>query len=491
MSDRALLESVARRAMEQYGLEPDFPAAALAEASSARATAPDGVRDLRNLLWSSIDNDESRDLDQLEVCDGASGSRSRVLVAIADVDAFVAQGDAIDGHAQTNTTSVYTAARIFPMLPETLSTDKTSLLPDVDRAAIVIQLDVDAAGLVQQSDVYRAMVRNRAKLTYDEVGAWLEGKGPAPAALARVGGLEAQLRQQDRIAQALRVNRQAQGALDFDRAEMRPVMEGDRIADLKAVAIGRARDLIEDFMIAANGETAAFLAARGSPSLRRVVKTPERWPRIVGLAAERGVTLPGEPDARALEAFLKSERQRSPDTFDELSLSVIKLLGRGEYAVALGTVPHATGKGDSPQEPGHFALAVPSYSHSTAPNRRYPDLIMQRLLKAASMGAPPSYGVPELERLAQHCTTQEDAANKVERLVQKAAAALLLSRRIGEEFDAIVTGASPKGTWVRIRQPRVEGKLERGFEGLDVGDRVRVRLVSTDPQRGFIDFAHG
>jgi exoribonuclease-2 len=489
MSDRSLLESLARRAMQQYGLEPDFPAAALTEASSARATAPDGVRDLRNLLWSSIDNDESRDLDQLEVCDGGSGSASRVLVAIADVDAFVAQGDAIDGHAQTNTTSVYTAARIFPMLPEALSTDKTSLLPDVDRAAIVIQLDVDAAGLVQQSDVYRAMVRNRAKLTYDEVGVWLEGKGPMPGALAKVGGLEAQLRQQDRIAQALRANRQAQGALDFDRAEMRPVMEGDRLADLKAVAIGRARDLIEDFMIAANGATAAFLAARRSPSLRRVVRTPERWPRIVDLAAERGATLPGEPDARALEAFLKSERQRSPDTFDELSLSVIKLLGRGEYAVALGTVPRATGKGDSPQEPGHFALAVPSYSHSTAPNRRYPDLIMQRLLKAASTGAPPSYGVPELERLAQHCTVQEDAANKVERLVQKAAAALLLSRRIGEEFDGIVTGASPKGTWVRIRQPRVEGKLERGFEGLDVGNRVRVKLISTNPEKGFIDFA--
>ena len=492
MSDRSLLESVARKAMQQYGLEPDFPAAALAEASAARATAPDGVRDLRNLPWSSIDNDESRDLDQLEVCDGGSGSVSRVLVAIADVDAFVAQGDAVDGHAEANTTSVYTAARIFPMLPETLSTDKTSLLPDVDRAAIVIQLDVDAAGLVQQSDVYRAMVRNRAKLTYDEVGAWLEGRGPAPAALVRVGGLEAQLRQQDRIAQALRASRQAQGALDFDRAELRPVMEGDRIADLKAVAIGRARDLIEDFMIAANGATASFLAARRSPSLRRVVRTPERWPRIVSLAAERGATLPGEPDALALEAFLKSERQRSPDTFDELSLSVIKLLGRGEYAVDMGTVPRVTGLGDSPQASqatGHFALAVSSYSHSTAPNRRYPDLIMQRLLKAASTGTPPSYGVPELERLARHCTTQEDAANKVERLVQKAAAALLLSRRIGEEFDGIVTGASPKGTWVRIRQPRVEGKLERGFEGLDVGNRVRVRLISTNPEKGFIDFA--
>lgn len=227
-------------------------------------------------------------------------------------------------------------------------------------------------------------------------------------------------------------------------------------------------------MIAANGATARFLAARGSPSLRRVVKTPERWPRIVSLATERGTTLPSEPDARALEAFLTSEHKRSPEGFDELSLSVIKLLGRGEYAVAGG--------------PGHFALAVSSYSHSTAPNRRYPDLIMQRLLKAAASGSPSSYGVPELERLAQHCTAQEDAASKVERLVQKAAAALLLSRRIGEEFDAVVTGASPRGTWVRLRSPKVEGKLERGFEGLDVGDLLRVRLISTNPERGFIDF---
>jgi exoribonuclease-2 len=489
MSDRSLLESIAARAMRDYGLEPDFPAAALAEATSARPVPFDGIRDLRNLLWSSIDNDESRDLDQLEVWDGDRGGVSRVLVAIADVDALVTQGDAVDIHAQANTTSVYTAARIFPMLPEALSTDKTSLLPDVDRAAIVIQLEVGADGVVAQRDVYRALVRNRAKLAYDEVGAWLEGNGAPPDAIGTVSGLDVQLRAQDRIAQALRMNRHAHGALDFDRAELRPVMEGDRVADLRAVASGRARDLIEDFMIAANGATAGFLAARRSPSLRRVVKTPERWPRIVSLAAERGMTLPADPDALALERFLTRERQRSPETFDELSLSVIKLLGRGEYAVTTATVPRATGTGDSPLPAGHFALAVTSYSHSTAPNRRYPDLIMQRLLKAASTGVPPSYAVPELERLAQHCTQQEDAANKVERLVQKAAAALLLSRRTGEEFDAIVTGASPKGTWVRIRQPRVEGRLERGFEGLDVGDRVRVRLISTNPEKGFIDFA--
>ena len=478
--------------MQQYGLEPDFPAAALAEASSARATAPDGVRDLRSLPWSSIDNDESRDLDQLEVCDGGSDSASRVLVAIADVDAFVAQGDAVDGHAQTNTTSVYTAARIFPMLPETLSTDKTSLLPDVDRAAIVIQLDVDAAGLVQQSDVYRAMVRNRAKLTYDEVGAWLEGRGPAPAALARVGGLETQLRQQDRIAQALRANRQAQGALDFDRAEMRPVMEGDRVADLKAVAIGRARDLIEDFMIAANGASAAFLAARGSPSLRRIVRTPERWPRIVALAAERGATLPGEPDARALEAFLKSERQRSPDTFDELSLSVIKLLGRGEYAVDMGTVPRARARGTVP---GSLRRPVTSRSPSPAtPTRRHRTVAIPtsscsgcsrrpRRARRRRTGCPSSSDWHSTARCRRTARTRSSGSCRRPR-----------PRSCFPAGSARSSTASSRAPRRRARgcgsvSHRVEGKLERGFEGLDVGNRVRVKLISTNPEKGFIDFA--
>ena len=473
-----MLESIARRAMQQFGLEPDFPQAALAQAASASQSTSNGLRDLRGLLWSSIDNDESRDLDQLEVCDKAPAGRSRVLVAIADVDALVPKASAVDKHASTNTTSVYTAARIFAMLPEVLSTDKTSLLAGVDRAAIIIQLDIDADGVVQQSDVYPALVRNHAKLAYDSVGAWLEGSGAAPADLAAVPGLEDQLREQDRLAQLLRRQRQSLGALDFDRSELRPVMDGDRIADLQAVVGGRARDLIEDFMIAANGATTRFLTGKGSPSLRRVVKTPERWPRIVSLAAERGTTLPDEADAKALEGFLNAERKRAPDTFDDLSLSVIKLLGRGEYAVATGS-----------NAPGHFALAVPSYSHSTAPNRRFPDLIMQRLLKAVFAGTGVPYAPDELKGLAAHCTTQEDAANKVERLVQKAAAALLLSTRIGEVFDAVVTGASSKGTWARITRPRVEGKVERGAEGLDVGDRIRVKLISTDAERGFIDFA--
>jgi exoribonuclease R len=334
------------------------------------------------------------------------------------------------------------------------------------------------------------------------VSAWLEGQGPAPGALASDQALAGQVRQQDAVAQALRRQRQANGALEFDRGEIKPLMTGDEISDLKTVRGGRARDLIEEFMVAANGTTARFLESRHVPSLRRVVRSPERWPRIVALAATLGTKLPDVPDSKALEAFLVAARKRSPDTFDELSLSVIKLLGRGEYAVT-GTVPRtesltrsdpgistSTRTGDRPNlDGGHFALAVSSYTHSTAPNRRYPDLIVQRLIKATTAGRAPTYSVDDLAALAAHCTKQEDAANKVERLVQKAAAALWLSSKIGQEFDGIVTGASPKGTWVRIKQPFVEGKVEQGFQGLDVGDRVRVRLISTNPERGFIDFS--
>ncbi len=470
-----------------------------------------GLRDLRSLPWSSIDNDESKDLDQLEVVQSSTDGVSRVLVAIADVDALVRQGGAVDDHARLNTTSVYTTARVFPMLPETLSTDKTSLVQGSDRAAIVMQMDVDRDGTVRAGDVYPALVRNGAKLAYDSVSAWLEGQGPAPGALASDQTLAGQVRQQDAVAQALRRQRQANGALEFDRGEIQPLMTGDQISDIKTVRGGRARDLIEEFMVAANGTTARFLESRNVPSLRRVVRSPERWPRIVALAATLGTKLPDVPDSKALEAFLVAERKRSPDTFDELSLSVIKLLGRGEYAVTgavTGTVPRtesltgsdpgistSTRTGDRPkldsnsQDVGHFALAVSSYTHSTAPNRRFPDLIVQRLIKATTAGRAPTYSVDDLTALAAHCTTQEDAANKVERLVQKAAAALWLSTKIGQEFDAVVTGASPKGTWVRIKQPFVEGKVEQGFQGLDVGDRVRVRLISTNPERGFIDFA--
>ena len=502
MTQRQFLEQIARRAMREQGLEPDFPDAALAQAAQATNGDSNGLRDLRSLPWSSIDNDESKDLDQLEVIQSSTDGVSRVLVAIADVDALVRQGGAVDDHARLNTTSVYTTARVFPMLPETLSTDKTSLVQGSDRAAIVMQMDVDRDGTVRAGDVYTALVRNGAKLAYDSVSAWLDGQGPAPGALASDQTLAGQVRQQDAVAQALRRQRQANGALEFDRGEIKPLMTGDEISDVKTVRGGRGRDLIEEFMVAANGTTARFLESRNVPSIRRVVRTPERWPRIVALAATLGTKLPDVPDSKALEAFLVAERKRSPDTFDELSLSVIKLLGRGEYAVT-GTVPRtesltgsdpgistSTGTGDRPNlDSGHFALAVSSYTHSTAPNRRYPDLIVQRLIKATTAGRAPTYSVDDLAALAAHCTKQEDAANKVERLVQKAAAALWLSSKIGQEFDGVVTGASSKGTWVRIKQPFVEGKVEQGSQGLDVGDRVRVRLISTNPERGFIDFA--
>jgi exoribonuclease-2 len=476
-SHRRILEAIAERAMREHGLDPTFPPGALAESRRASAAASDGVRDLRELPWSSIDNDESRDLDQLEVCDGDD----RLLVAIADVDALVPRGSVVDEHARLNTTSVYTAARVFPMLPETLSTDRTSLNEGEDRLAIVVQMQIDHDGAVAGADVFRALVRNRAKLAYEAVAAWLDGAGPVPDALDGQALLQAQVRQQDDIAGRLRQLRQARGALDFDRAETRPVMDGDAVSGLREQRANRARDLIEDFMIAANTATADFLASRRMPSIRRVVRTPARWPRIVGLAAGLGYRLPDEPDAAALEAFMIARRREAPDSWPELSLSLIKLLGRGEYVVA-----DATESGTPASD--HFALAASRYTHSTAPNRRYPDLVTQRLLKSAFSGGTIAYTRDQLGELAGHCTRQEDAANKVERQVQKAAAALWLSNRVGETFDGIVTGASAKGTWVRVLKPPVEGKVERGFAGLDVGDKVRVRLIGTNPERGFIDF---
>ena len=473
---RALLQSIAVRAMIEYGLEPEWPPQAAAELHRLDDPPINGLRDLRHLPWSSIDNDESRDLDQLEVC--IDDGPPRLLIAIADVDALLKKGSALDAHARKNTTSVYTAARIFPMIPEPLSTDRTSLNEGEDRAALVVDMTVDDDGAVVESGVYRAVVKNRAKLTYSAVAAWLENGGPAPAAFAQVSGLERQLRAQDAVAASLRARREEEGALEFDRREVKPIVDGS-VRELKTEAPNRARDMIESFMVAANGATARFLTAHGWASIRRVVRAPERWPRIVEIAAARGASLPAEPDARALERFLKSQREAAPGEFPELSLSVLKLLGRGEYV--------ADGPGGSTD--AHFALAVSNYTHSTAPNRRFPDLVTQRLVKAALARAAAPYSLSELTPLAEHCTRQEDAANKVERRVRKAAAALWLSDQVGREFDAVVTGASAKGTWVRLCHPPVEGKLERGFEGLDVGDRVRVRLDRTDPEKGFIDFA--
>jgi VacB/RNase II family 3'-5' exoribonuclease len=475
------LKQIAREAMLARGLLPEFSRAVHHEANAitrAPAEHAPAIRDLRDLLWASIDNDDSRDLDQLTVAQALPGGTVRVLVAVADVDAAVKRGSAIDGHAGANTTSVYTAAQVFPMLPERLSTDLTSLNEAEVRLAMIIEMDVAADGNVTRSDVYRAAVRSRAQLTYNAVAAWLDGEAAAPPKVAAVPGLDAQLRMQDQAAQALKRLRHKRGALRLRTGEARPVFDHGRLTDLRPDEKNRAKELIEDFMIAANGVTARFLDGRGFPSLRRMLHTPRRWARIVELAAGLGARLPAAPDAAALDAFLAQRRAQDPERFAELSLSVVKLLGSGEY------IAQPAGR----QSGGHFGLAVNDYAHSTAPNRRFPDLVTQRLLKAALAGDRVPYADEELAALARHCTVQEDNAAKVERQVRKSAAALLLAPRIGERFDAIVTGASPKGTWVRIGRPTIEGKLVHGFDGLDVGDRVRVELVDVDATRGFIDF---
>jgi exoribonuclease-2 len=474
------LHAIARRVMIERGFEPDFPEAARAELDGLHDAASDGdVRDLRDRHWASIDNDDSRDLDQLSDAEPLAGGAVKILVAIADVDALVARNSRLDAHARHNTTSVYTAGGIFPMLPEKLSTDLTSLNEGEERLALVIEMAVDGDGGVGASEIYRGVVKSRAKLAYNAVAAWLDGQAEAPARVRAVPGLDAHLRLQDRAAQTLKRRRREHGALGLETIQARAVFDGDVLSDLQADEPNRAKALIEDFMIAANGVTARYLEARRIPALRRVLRTPKRWDRIVQLAAELGERLPGEPDAAALEALLARRKRADPARFPDLSLSVVKLMGSGEYVVEMPDQPG----------PGHFGLAVRDYTHSTAPNRRFPDLITQRLLKAAVAGRPAPYGDAELNALAQHCTRKEDDADKVERQVRKSAAALLLESRIGQRFDGLVTGASEKGTWVRILRPPVEGKVVRGAEGLDVGERVRVELVATNVERGYIDFA--
>lgn len=468
--------------MIERGLLPDFSPAVLAE-TQALSQAPmergPGIRDLRGLLWASIDNDTSRDLDQLSVAEPMTGGAVKILVAIADVDAAVKRRSATDEHARANTTSVYTAAQVFPMLPEKLSTDLTSLGEGRERLAIVIEMEVAPDGTVKQSEIYRAVVQNRAKLAYNAVAAWLEGSTAAPERVQAVPGIDEQLRLQDRVAQAMRELRFRGGALSLQTPEAEAVFDGSRLSDLEPSSTNRAKQLIEDFMVAANGATVRFLAQKAFPSLRRVLRSPERWDRIVGLADGLGVRLPPGASGEALAAFLARRRTEDPVGFPDLSLSIVKLLGRGEYVAEF----------PGQRAEGHFGLAVSDYTHATAPNRRYPDLITQRLLKAALSGERPPYAPDELSALATHCTDQEASAAKVERQVMKSAAALLLASRIGQRFDGLVTGASAKGTWVRVVHPAAEGRIVRGFEGLDVGDRVRVDLVHTDVARGFVDFA--
>jgi ribonuclease R len=477
----AILEAIASRAMLDRGLLPEFSPEALSELADISGPARergDQVRDLRDLLWASIDNDDSRDLDQLTAAVALSGGKTRILVAVADVDSLVKKGSALDLQAQHNTTSVYTPARIFPMLPEKLSTDLTSLNPQQDRLAIVIDMVIGRDGSLQDSEVYRAVVRNCAQLAYNGVAAWLDGEAEIPEAATSVPGLAEGLRTQDKAAQLMKNLRHRQGALSLQTIEAKAVFDEGSICDLLVEETNRAKEIIEDFMIAANGVTVRYLRSKNFPTIRRVVRTPRRWDRIVEIAAQHGFRLPASPDSRALEAFLKGAKSADPLRFPDLSLAVIKLLGNGEYIA----------ESSKNEGLGHFGLAVQHYTHSTAPNRRYVDLITQRLLKAAIDGRPSPYKIAELEDLAAHCTEMEDLVTKVERQMGKSAAALLLKNRIGERFEALVTGAAPKGTWVRLIDMPVEGMLKSGQQGVDVGDHIRVQLISIDIERGFIDF---
>ncbi|MGA7575529.1 MAG: RNB domain-containing ribonuclease [Terriglobales bacterium] len=476
------LQAMARQVMLAQGFEPNFPPATqqqLAEISAhpPQLVASDKVRDLRGLLWSSIDNDTSKDLDQIEVAERLPNGDIKVMVGIADVDAFVGKDSAIDQHAAKETTSVYTGVAIFPMLPNELSTGASSLLPDVDRPAVVTEFVVNGSGALGASAVYRAIVRNKAQLTYSAVGAWLEGTGAAPPKVAASSDLQAQLKLQDEAAQALRKLRYANGALNIDTAETVPLLLNQQVTGVATVEKNRATELIEDFMIAANGVVARLLEKVSS--LRRIVKTPEHWDGIVRLAAARGVKLPAQADSKALNDFLVQRKAADPDHFADLSLAVIKLIGPGEYVLER--------PGDPAQ--GHFGLAVQDYTHSTAPNRRFADVVTQRLIKSLLDGKPGPYSDDELAGIATNCTEKGDAARKVEREMSKRLAAVAMSHRVGETFDAIVTGVTPKGTFVRVMQPHIEGLLAQGAQGLHVGDKVRARLTRTDVQRGFIDFA--
>ena len=467
--------------MQENGFEPDFPPEVQQQLAQIKTKAPQppngSVRDLRGLLWSSIDNDTSRDLDQIEVAEKLPDGSIKVMIGIADVDAFVAKDTPIDRHAARETTTVYTGVRNFPMLPEELSTGTTSLLEVDGKLSVVTEFVVDSGGQVGKHDIYRALVVNKAQLTYNAVGAWLEDRGPAPAKVAVSPELQAQLKLQSEAAQALKNERYRHGALNIETAEVHPIVLNDQMIDLQKQEKNHATELIEDFMIAANGVVARTLEEAKISSIRRVVKTPERWDRIVELAAQQGGKLPAQPDSKALNDFLQTRKQADPDHFADLSLAVIKLMGPGEYVLERPGQP----------SPGHFGLAVQDYTHSTAPNRRFADVVTQRLIKAYLAKQKSPYTDDALDAIATNCTVKEDAARKVERAMSKRIAAVSMSTHIGQVFDAIVTGAGTKGTFVRVLKPHVEGMLMQGH-GVDVGDKLRVKLVNTDPQHGYIDF---
>lgn len=482
---RQILSAIAHRFMLERGLIPDFSPEVLAEVDGLQSSpnqqnlsALPVFRDMRSMIWCSIDDDDSLDLDQLTVAEQLSDRTVKIFVAIADVDARVKKGTAIDAHARQNTTTVYTVGMIFSMLPELLSTQLTSLNFNEDRTAIVVEMTVAEDGSLKESAVYAGLVNNKAKLAYNSVAAWLEGQAAIPEKAAAVKGLAENIKLQDAVAQKMKEFRHLHGALSLETIESRPVFSGDKILSMEFEAKNRAREIVENFMIVANGVTARFLSANNFPSIRRVVSIPARWDRIVELAARYQYQLPAVPDARVLEDFLVKQRAADPLRFSDLSLAVIKLLGAGEYTAA-------PPEGDLP---GHFSLAVKDYGHSTAPNRRFTDLVTQRLLKSAIAKTPQPYTLEELQAIALHCTQAEDAANKVERQVEKSADAMLLEHRIGEKFDAIITGAADKGTWVRLIALPVEGKLMKILNHPDVGDRVRVQLIGVDVDKGFIDF---
>jgi VacB/RNase II family 3'-5' exoribonuclease len=477
------LVASAHATMLEHGFHPDFPSAATSELAAIQAQpglpAATGTQDLRNLLWSSIDNDTTKDLDQIEWAEQLPNSNIRVLVGVADVDVRVPRGTQLDTHAASETTSVYTGVKVFPMLPAELSEGITSLNENEDRVALVIEFLVDPAGTCSYGNAYRALVKNKAQLAYNGVGAWLEGRGPAPAKVAASADLAAQLKLQDKAAQYMVDGRFQHGALDLETVETRPIMQGDQPTSIAQLQKNRATSLIEEFMVAANGVIARTFQDAGVASIRRIVRTPKRWDRIVEVARGLGTTLPADPDSKALNDFLLAQKQKDPMHFPDLSLTVVKLMGPGEYVLV------------KPNEvsPGHFGLAVQDYTHSTAPNRRFPDVVTQRLLKALFAKANQPYSEDELNTIATHCTLMEDNARKVEREMEKRIAAVVLKPRIGQSFQGIITGATQHGTFVRTLNPHVEGMVVQGGKGLDVGDKVTVKLLSTDPERGFIDFA--
>src|SRR5579864_469821 len=474
------LQATAKEIMQQYGFEPDFPAPISTQVANLgqqpQASTSRDIRDMRNLLWSSIDNDTSRDLDQIEVVERVSNGDVKVMVGIADVDAFVPKLTPIDQHAARETTTVYTGIRNFPMLPEQLSTGVTSLLENQDRLSIVIEFVVDADGNLKSSDVYRALVQNKAQLQYNSVGAWLEGTAAPPPKVAASAQLQDQLKLQSDVAQNLKSKRFQNGALNLQTDEVHPLVVNEQVVDVVKQQKNHATELIEDFMVAANGVVARLL--QNVSSLRRIVRTPKRWDRIVQLAASKGEKLPPQPDSKALNDLLLRRKAADPDHFADLSLTVIKLLGPGQYVLERA--------GEA--APGHFGLAVQDYTHSTAPNRRFADVVTQRLIKSKLAGEPNPYSDDELTAVAANCTQKEDAARKVEREMSKRLAAVAMQRRVGETFDAIVTGVTDHGTFVRVLQPHVEGLLAQGAQGLDVGDKLRAKLVRTDVRKGYIDF---